>query len=78
MEFTDTRMWSRGSLYRIRSYVGKDKDRFKNKLLGLKSKTLKFASFQKDLKQLESGERLHICFGSRKLFNAQHHLEANG
>ena len=27
---------------------------------------------------LESEQRFHICFGSRKLFNAQHHLEVNG
>ncbi|HTV74092.1 MAG TPA: IS200/IS605 family accessory protein TnpB-related protein [Candidatus Acidoferrales bacterium] len=28
--------------------------------------------------RLESDETLRICFGSRKLFNAQHHLEKNG
>lgn len=55
-----------------------DKQTFGNKLLGLKSKALKIQSLQKDLKQLESEQRFHICFGSRKLFNAQHHLEANG
>jgi len=54
-----------------------DKQTFGNQLLGLKSKILKIASLKKDLKQLESAQRLHICFGSRKLFNAQHHLEEN-
>ena len=55
-----------------------DKQTFGNQLLGLKSKILKVASLKKDLEQLESAQRLHICFGSRKLFNAQHHLEENG
>jgi IS605 OrfB family transposase len=55
-----------------------DKQKFDTKLLGLKSKTKKIAALQRELKQLESVQRLHICFGSRKLFNAQHHLEANG
>ena len=32
---------------------------------------------KRDLIQLEASERLHICFGSRKLFNAQHYLEEN-
>ena len=30
------------------------------------------------LASLESDDTLRICFGSRSLFNAQHHLEANG
>jgi hypothetical protein len=30
------------------------------------------------LAALQAEGRLNICFGSRKLFNAQHHLEANG
>jgi IS605 OrfB family transposase len=50
---------------------------FANKLLGLKSKTLRITSLRRDLENLETGKRLHICFGSRKLFNAQYHLEAN-
>lgn len=54
-----------------------EKAKYSNKLLGLRSKTLKIASLQQDLKQLEDSSRLHICFGSRKLFNAQYHLEAN-
>ena len=54
------------------------KAKFANNLLGVKSKTLKIASLKRDLANLETQERLHICFGSRKLFNAQHHLEENG
>lgn len=45
---------------------------------GLKSKLLKIQSLKDDLKQLESTDRLSICFGSKKLFNAQHHLKENG
>ena len=52
--------------------------RFSRRLLGLKSKINKIASLKKDLKKLKTTERLHICFGSRKLFNAQHHLKENG
>jgi IS605 OrfB family transposase len=55
-----------------------DKDKYGNQLLGLKSKTLKIDSLRKDLERLEAQEHLHICFGSRKVFNAQHHLEING
>jgi IS605 OrfB family transposase len=55
-----------------------DKDKFSRQLLGLKSKTLKIASLTKDLRQLDAEQRLHICFGSRKLFNAQYHLDVNG
>jgi IS605 OrfB family transposase len=53
-------------------------DKFSLELMGLKSKANKIQSLQDDLKTLEVSERLHICFGSRKLFNAQHHLEDNG
>ena len=52
--------------------------RFSLRLLGLKSKINKIASLRKDLNKLKTTQRLHICFGSRKLFKAQHHLEANG
>jgi len=55
----------------------KDKDKFRNKLLGLKQKVLKLNRLKKDLKKLDSSERLHICFGSKKLFKAQYHLEKN-
>ena len=44
---------------------------------GLKSKIEKIISLQKQLKQLENTKRLKICFGSRKLLNAQYHLEEN-
>ena len=55
-----------------------DKNKFANNLFGLKSKTFKIAALKRDLAYSESQERLHICFGSRKLFNAQHHLKENG
>ncbi len=49
-----------------------------NQALGLKSKLIKIQSLKDDLKLLSSTDRLHICFGSKKLFNAQYHLEENG
>ncbi|NEO58153.1 MAG: transposase, partial [Okeania sp. SIO3B5] len=52
--------------------------KFQNKLLGLKSKIHKIANLKRKLKQLKNTERLHICFGSSKLFNAQHNLSENG
>ena len=54
-----------------------EKDKFQNKLLGLKQKVLKLNRLKKDFKKLDSSERLHICFGSKKLFKAQYHLEKN-
>lgn len=45
--------------------------------MGLKSKVSKIASLKRALQKLESSVRLHIGFGSRKLFNAQQHLEEN-
>lgn len=51
---------------------------FDKKLLGLRSKLDRLKRKQRQLEQLSSATRLHICFGSAKLFNAQHHLEANG
>ena len=53
-------------------------DKFQIQLMGLKSKVAKIESLKRDLIRLESSDRLHICFGSRKLFNAQYHLEENG
>jgi IS605 OrfB family transposase len=50
----------------------------RNQFLGLKSKILKIEALKRDLIKLESSNKLHICFGSRKLFNAQHHLKENG
>lgn len=52
--------------------------RFENKLKGVKSKIWKIGELKQRLINLSATERLHICFGSRQLFNAQHHLEANG
>jgi hypothetical protein len=52
--------------------------RFENELKGVKSKIWKIIELQQRLVNLEATERLRICFGSRQLFNAQHHLEANG
>ena len=52
--------------------------RQQNQLKRLKSKILKIQSLKKQLSQLKSTSRLHICFGSKKLFNAQYHLEENG
>jgi len=54
------------------------RNKFQNHLLGLKSKIHKIASLKRKLKELKNTERLHICFGSRKLFNAQHNLVENG
>ncbi len=50
----------------------------RNKALGLKSKLLKIIALKSQLNQLQNSNRLHICFGSRKLFNAQYHLAENG
>ncbi|MDJ0743837.1 MAG: hypothetical protein QNJ32_10800 [Xenococcaceae cyanobacterium MO_167.B27] len=49
-----------------------------NQALGLKSKLLKIQSLKDELERISSTDRLHICFGSKKLFNAQYHLEENG
>ncbi|NER05545.1 MAG: transposase, partial [Okeania sp. SIO3C4] len=54
------------------------RNKFHNQLLGLKSKIQKIASLKRKLKKLKNTERLHICFGSSKLFNAQHNLSENG
>lgn len=55
-----------------------ERQSFVNRLMGLRSKVAKIESLKAELAALEDADRLHICFGSRKLFNAQHHLEANG
>lgn len=52
-------------------------EKFQRQLLGLESKIKKLNSLKQDLQKLENTSRLHICFGSKKLFNAQHHLEEN-
>lgn len=61
-----------------KAFTRTEVDKFQNQLMGLKSKVAKVESLKRDLHQLEISERLHICFGSRKLFNAQHHLKENG
>ena len=47
-------------------------------LKGIKSKLERLNRKQIKLKKLQSKERLPVCFGTKKLFNAQHNLEANG
>jgi len=61
-----------------KAFAHSDADKFQNELMGLKSKITKIQSLKRNLQQLEKSLRLHICFGSRKLFNAQHHLAENG
>lgn len=51
---------------------------FDKKLLGIHSKLERLKRKQRELERLSKTTRLHICFGSAKLFNAQYHLEANG
>jgi len=51
---------------------------FDKKLLGIHSKLERLLGKQKQLERLSQATRLHICFGSTKLFNAQYHLDANG
>lgn len=58
--------------------VKNPEQKHQNKLLGLKSKIIKIVALKKELQKLETSERLHVCFGSRKLFNAQYHLKENG
>jgi hypothetical protein len=60
------------------SKVKNPQEEHKKRLLGLKSKILKIYSLKKQLKELENTKRLHICFGSKKLFNSQYHLKENG
>ncbi|NEO57012.1 MAG: IS200/IS605 family element transposase accessory protein TnpB [Okeania sp. SIO3B5] len=54
------------------------RNKFHNQLLGINCKIQKIASLKRKLKKLKNTERLHICFGSSKLFNAQHNLVENG
>ena len=54
------------------------KQKHQHLALGLKSKTIKIISLKKELHKLETNDRLHICFGSKKLFLAQYHLKENG
>ncbi|MGB5592556.1 MAG: IS200/IS605 family accessory protein TnpB-related protein, partial [Crocosphaera sp.] len=51
---------------------------FNKKLLGIKSKLERLKRKQQQLLKLQQEERLHICWGSKKLFKAQYNLEENG
>jgi len=51
---------------------------FQKKTLGVKSKLERLQRKKKQLKELKEGKRLPICWGSKKLFKAQYHLEENG
>ncbi|BDA70672.1 transposase, IS605 OrfB family [Calothrix sp. PCC 7716] len=51
---------------------------FAKRLMGLESKISRLERKQSEKQELELAKRLHICFGSSKLFNAQYHLEENG
>ncbi len=66
------------TIFKSLSKVKVPSPRYAIKALGLKSKLLKIQSLKEQLNQLEATNRLHICFGSKKLFNAQYHLEENG
>ena len=66
------------AIFKSLSQVKNPTPRHQNQALGLKSKLLKIQSLKKQLTKLQSTSRLHICFGSKKLFNAQYHLEENG
>ncbi len=66
------------AVFKSLSKVKNPTQKQKNQALGLKSKIIKIQSLKKQLTKLQSTSRLHICFGSKKLFNAQYHLEENG
>ncbi len=51
---------------------------FATRLMGLKSKVSRLERKQAEKEKLEQTNRLHVCFGSSKLFNAQYYLEENG
>ncbi|RUT06825.1 hypothetical protein DSM106972_030820 [Dulcicalothrix desertica PCC 7102] len=51
---------------------------FAHRLMGTKSKISRLERKKIEKEELEIAKRLHICFGSSKLFNAQYHLEENG
>jgi IS605 OrfB family transposase len=52
-------------------------DKTTKEILGLKSKVAKIISLEKKLSELEKTQRLHICFGSKKLFKAQYYKTEN-
>ncbi|WP_127082922.1 transposase [Dulcicalothrix desertica] len=51
---------------------------FARRLMGLESKISRLERKQVEKEEFSKAKRLHICFGSSKLFNAQYHLEENG
>ena len=51
---------------------------FNKRLLGVKSKLERLQRKKQELSDLKETDRLHICWGSKKLFKAQYHLEING
>ena len=51
---------------------------FNKKLLGVKSKLERLERKKRQLLELKETNRLHICWGSKKLFKAQYNLEENG
>ena len=51
---------------------------FAKRLMGLESKVSRLERKQVEKQELELAKRLHVCFGTSKLFNAQYHLEENG
>lgn len=55
-----------------------DSQFIEKEFLGLKSKFSRVECNKKKLDALKSSDSLHIVFGGRKLFNAQHHLSENG
>lgn len=64
--------------YKALSKIPSPTRKNQNQRLGLKSKITKIKSLREKLKQLEYTPRLHLCFGSKKLFLAQYHLKENG
>lgn len=56
----------------------KNTHNFEKKLLGVKSKLARLQRKKRQLERLRNSERLHICWGSKKLFKAQYYLEENG
>ncbi len=62
---------------RLKNPTRKNLRDFEKKLLGLQSKAGRLIRKQALHDKLISQKRLHVCFGSAKLFNAQYHLKAN-
>ncbi len=58
--------------------TAKNSQNMDKRLLGLKSKIERLNRKKLKLERLKNTEKIHICWGSKKLFKAQHHLEENG